>query len=396
MNPCLRNVAAACCLAALLSGPHFGCHSPLSSLIGGTENAVKKRVTPTRGRMRPGDTESSSASRLVIHDESVGAEEIWQQHYDELDAEAKARTPEGFRDYAAKRAYQLIRDHIAAMLLVKQASLRVTSDVEQRLDSYVDGEIRKIVTTDHGGRQRRYEKYLESRDQTLVDTRARIRRELLIASYLEQHIRPTILKPTRAELYAEFEASLESFRRPPRRRMSLIEIRITDRLPKDVNRPTRDELSKARQDALVSIRAAYGELASGRDFAPVARRYSDGLHAPDGGAWGWITRGSVRERFEPAVDALFGLDENTVSAMIEGGNSFFLVRCDEIDDPAPPDFQSLQPELKDRIFREQYNRLVMEHVEQLREDARIDQDDLGRFFTAVVEAAVRRQTLDGS
>ena len=396
MNPCLRNVATACCLAALLSGPHFACHMPVSSLIGGTENAVRKRVTPTRDKMRTGDTESSATSRLVIHGESVWAEEIWQQHYDELDAEAKTRTPSGFRDYVAKRAYELIRDYIAGILLAKQASLRVTPDIEQRIDSYVDGEIRKIVTTDHGGRQRRYEKYLESSGKTLANTRARIRRELLIASYLEQHIRPMILQPTRAELYAEFEASLESLRRPPRRRMSLIEIRITDRLPHGANRPTRDQLSKARQKALASIRAAYGELASGSDFAPLARRYSDGLHVPEGGAWGWITQGSVRQRFEPAVNALFELDENTVSEIIEGGNSFFLVRCDEIDDTVTPNFQSHQPELKDRVFREQYNRLVMGHVEELRDNAGIDQDDLDRFFIAVVEDAVRRQNLDAS
>ncbi|MCH7872740.1 MAG: peptidyl-prolyl cis-trans isomerase, partial [Planctomycetes bacterium] len=105
---------------------------------------------------------------------------------------------------------------------------------------------------------------------------------------------------------------------------------------------------------------------------------------------GWIRRGSVREGFEPAVDALFGLDEGEISTIVEGGDGFFLVRCDEIDEPVTPDFETLQPELADRYFKVQYNRLVMERVEKLRQQAHIAQDDLNRFFVAVIEAGIKR------
>lgn len=388
----VQRVWTTACVVALSWGAQLGCMSGMTSSKLDSAQDQRRRPTSKRATTGIGDHGSSDASRLAIYGETVKADEIWYGRYDELDEQAKTRTPSGFREFVARRAGQLIRDRIAEVLLSRQASLRVPPEVEGRLDSYVDAEIRKIVTTDHDGRQRRFERFLESRGQSLEDVRARLRREVLVSSYLEQEIRPKIIEPTRAELHAEFLKTLDSYRRPSRRRMSLIEARITDRLPQDVNRPTREQVDAARHAALERIRSAYAEHEGGGDFAEIARRYSDGLHAPEGGAWDWITQGSVRERFEPAVDTLFTLDENAVSEIVEGKDSFFLVQCQEIDNPVTPTFESLQPQLRSRVVNEQYNRWVMEHVEKLTQEAQIDPAALDRFYGAVVEAALLRQT----
>ena len=110
------------------------------------------------------------------------------------------------------------------------------------------------------------------------------------------------------------------------------------------------------------------------------------MHADEGGAWGWVTPGSVRERFEPAVNALYALDEGAVSDVIETADGFFLVRCDEIDHGAEPEFEALQPQLKERLFRLAYNQLIMDRVNQLRAKARIEPADLETLHAAVVRA----------
>ena len=172
--------------------------------------------------------------------------------------------------------------------------------------------------------------------------------------------------------------------------MSLIDIRVSERLPKNTDRPTKEQVNAARDAALSKIRATREAFGDGADFADMARRDSDGIHAPEGGAWGWITEGSVRERFVPAVDALFKLGEGDVSGIVEGGDGFFLVKCDAIDEPVTPDFEALQPQLADRYFRAQYNRLIMERVEKLQKQAHLVQADLDRFFVAVIEAGFKR------
>lgn len=385
MNIGRRKTITASLALAMLGGAHLGCSTAIRS-------PAAQPTSHHRKKSESGNPNASTASHLVIHGEAIAPDEIWRGLDAELAEQAKTRTPKGFETYVAKRATQLIRDRIAQALLIRQAALRMPADFDQRINGYVDAEIRKIVTSDHDGRQRRYEKWLATRGETLDEVRAQLREDILISSYLDQEIRPKVLEPTRAELLAEYKASIDSLQRPPRRRMSLIETRVSERLPKNIARPTKEQVNAARNDALTKIRDAHAALENGADFAEIAHRHSDGLRASQGGAWGWITRGSVRERFEPAVEALFSLDEGRASGIVEGGDGFFLVKCDEIDESATPDFETLQPDLADRYFRAQYNRLVMERVEKLRQQAHIAQDDLNRFFVAVIEAGVKRVT----
>jgi parvulin-like peptidyl-prolyl isomerase len=169
--------------------------------------------------------------------------------------------------------------------------------------------------------------------------------------------------------------------------MSLIDVRVLDRLTPDIDQPTRDQLAEARIAARARIEAAELELRDGVGFADVARKYSDGLAAQEGGSWGWVTPGSVRKRFEPAVEKLYELDEGAVSDILEVDDGFFLVRCDEIDPGVEPDFQSVQPQLREQLIRIRYNRLIAERVNELRAVARIEPEDLGPFHDAVVAAA---------
>jgi len=242
--------------------------------------------------------------RLTVHGESVEAKDVWKGHYLELQARRESMSPHAFRAYVEERAAQLIQDKIVELLLYHQASLRTTAEALQPLDRIVDEQIRKTITTEHGGVQRRYERYLESQGQSLGEVRERLRRELLVARYLELEIRPKVAEPTRGELLSYYESNKSQWSRPARRSMSLIDVRVVDRLAEEVDQPTREQLADARAEARRRIEAAREALRSGLGFADAAKQYSDGLNAAEGGAWGWITREGVRKRFEPAVDAL--------------------------------------------------------------------------------------------
>ncbi len=363
---------------------------PLDSILKSDEVKGKGYAPHSRRNAAPtyqDPDDTSPITRMTVNGDTVEADELWLGLHEELAARATSLTPEQYRDFVEKRSARLVRDAIAELLLSQRASLRLSPEAEKGLDSLVDAEIRKIITADYDGRQRRYEKHLESLGETLEQVQRKLRREVLISSYLEQKLKPKIVEPTRAELLAQYKAMTDSIRQPNRRRTSLIDVRVIDCLPPDVDRPTREQLETARTEALTRIRAAQTELQNGAYFADVARRYSDGLHAVDGGSWGWVSKGSVRERFEPAIDALFQLRPAEVSEIIEAADSFFLVRCDEIEETIEPDFQTIQPELLAQHRNESYNRLIAELVAKLRQEARIRPANLERFHAAVVEAA---------
>jgi len=329
-----------------------------------------------------------AASRLTVGGEKVEAADLWSEHREELESKHKELSPQQFRVFVADRSAQLITDKIAETLLYQRAKLRMPEGMNKKIDEYTDSDIRKTVTADYGGVQRRYEKALEKQGRSLDAVREQLRRQIIISSFLEAEVRPKVAEPTRAGLYEAFQNNIEAWRRPARRSMSLIDVRVGEFMPKDVVAPTREQSDAAKAEARGKIEAARSELRAGAAFAEVARKYSHGLHAEDGGQWGWVTKEGVRDRFVPAVEALDKLEAGQISNIVETADDLFLVRCDELQPEVEPDFQSVQPELKELYFRREYNRLIVELVAELRKNARVEPEDLSSFHALVVQEAL--------
>ena len=319
---------------------------------------------------------------LHINKESIEAADLWIGAHDELAEVAQRVGRAEYEDYVKRRAETLVRDRISESLLYQQASLRIPADAFKQLDRIIDAELRKIITLEHGGVERRFVKNLESQGSSMEQRRESMRRQLVIASYFDNEIKPKLGEPTRAQLVQAFQDQAMQQRRPERRSMSLIDVRIqTNGEPLG-----QDAQPGPRASPQERIRTAQAALADGRSFDSVAREFSDGLNAQDGGSWGPVTPEAVREPFLPAVDALFKLEAQQVSGIVATDTHFFIVRCDEIDRPIELDFETAQPGLREKHFRVQYNRLVAERINELRANARIDPSEIERFFVAVLRA----------
>ncbi|MEK6798196.1 MAG: peptidylprolyl isomerase [Planctomycetota bacterium] len=330
---------------------------------------------------------SASPERLVVLGETLTVEDVWKGRGKELEAKASLATDD-FRRQVAERSAQVVTDKVAESLLYQRAAARVDEAMGRRIDQLVDTEIRKTVSEDFGGIQRRYERRLETEGRTLDEVRKAIRRQFVITAYLDGQIRPKVAEPTRDQLRAAFIEGREQWRTTPRRSMSLIDVRVSALLSAEVTDPTREQLEEARAQARVKAQAALAELRSGAAFADLARRCSNDSHAQDGGRWGWVTRDGVRERFVPALQALERLNGGEISEVVETQDSFFLVRCDELQPGFEPDFQNVQPQLADLLFRREYNGLIAQHVEELRGKAGLAPEDMERFHAAAVAHAL--------
>lgn len=354
----------------------------------GSSPSAKKKTNAESSTIVADSAKAFAVEKMTVQNETVEATELWRGHRDELTDKAKTLSGEELQAFVAKRSAELITDKIAEMLIYQKASLRQTPEVEKRVDAYIDGEIRKIVTAKYDGLQRRYEKYLESQGTNLDQVRNRYRREFVIAGYLENEVRPKVAEPTRADLVEAFASNKETWVRPERRSMSLIDIRASDLLPAGVNEPTREQLAAAREEARTRADAALVEVRGGGDFAELAKRYSHGANASEGGKWGWVNAADVRERFLPAVDALGKLTTGQTSNVIETPDGFFIVRCDEFEPAFVPTFESVQPQLKEYVSRRLYNHLVNELITELRSKARIEPANLDRFHASVVASGL--------
>ncbi len=359
--------------------------------------AKKKSVTRTadmkneRAQRRvAADRARDSADSFIIGDTRIHADQFARDNAKALAQKRSTATPQAYATFVQRRAAQWLNDAISETLLFEHASDKLPEKAGEQIDRYVDAEVRKIVTLSHGGSQRVYERQLAADGETLESVRKHIRRQIVISSFIDTNIKTSTTEPTRAELWQTYQASQHELQRPPRRRMSLIDIRVQHYLPEGVDTPSRDAYDSAKAKAHEVIRKIKADLASGASFAEIAKAQSHGLHAVDGGAWEWVTPGSVRERYEPAVVALYNLSQGDVSPEIDVSDGFLLVRCDEIDPGYTPSFADVQVELTAQIVRESNNRALMELVNELREKAKLDPNALDSFHRFIVKQELTR------
>ncbi len=246
----------------LLSACYMGCIMPIrSNPDSPPSSSPPKRTRADAPSAAAATSDGVTVERLTVNGHTIEAPELWRGLDEELSAQSRALTPEAYAVHVQQQAAQLITDRIAETLLHQHAVLHLPPEVRDNVDKYVDAEIRKIVSADYDGIQSRYEKALQSRGQTFAEVRQKLRRDITIAGFLEREIRPKVAEPTRAELLAAFEALADSFRKPARRRMSLIDVRIRRHPPAGMDGPSPDQGQTPEDEARSRAR-----------FQPVARR----------------------------------------------------------------------------------------------------------------------------
>lgn len=346
--------------------------------------AAPKQTTPKKKV-----STAPPSARLSVQGETVEASEIWLPHMDDLEQHAKTSSPGELQNYIIQESAQLITDKIAEMLLFQKAKLRLSEPMEKKIDDYVDAELRKRVTAKHGGVQRRMERDLERQGWSLDGYRTHLRRSIVISTYLDDELRPRVPEPTRADLQAAFRDSADSLRKPARRSLSLIDVRLSGFLPAG-EEPTPEKRDEARVLARAKITEAQSELRKGTSFADVAKKYSMDSKALDGGVWGFINPESVQDRFAPAFEKLQTLQQGQISEIVEVPDGFFIVKCDRLEPGVDPDFISVQPKLREQLFGRAYNQKISELVNELRKTATIEPEYLEPFHTEVVTWAMRK------
>ena len=122
-----------------------------------------------------------------------------------------------------------------------------------------------------------------------------------------------------------------------------------------------------KREALDRLGQVVQELKSGKDFGDVARRYSNGYNAAEGGHFGWTEAGSlVDKRVERA---LFSLPVGTVSQVFEDGGSFQLVKVIDRQEAGKIPFDDLQEKIRETLDKESRQKLAEGVLEDLRKTA---------------------------
>jgi len=110
-------------------------------------------------------------------------------------------------------------------------------------------------------------------------------------------------------------------------------------------------------------------LATGEDFAAVARESSKGPGAAEGGDLGWLRRGVVQKALE---DAAFSLKAGQISGLVRAGPGLHVLKIEERRLGGAKSFDEAKEELRERLSNEQLETYRAQYLEELKRDALVE------------------------
>ena len=104
----------------------------------------------------------------------------------------------------------------------------------------------------------------------------------------------------------------------------------------------------------------------GEDFSELAKRFSDGPTAQQGGYLGVYKRGELSKEFE---DMVFKMKKNELTEVIETKQGFLVMQVLEHYDEGEQSFSKVENEIMDHLYNEKMEPAMREYLKTLREQS---------------------------
>jgi peptidyl-prolyl cis-trans isomerase C len=190
------------------------------------------------------------------------------------------------------------------------------------------------------------------------DLDEQVRRSLMVKRYVDRDVAPEI-DVSDAQARAWYDAHPEAMTRPESVRISQIVVRVQPQAA-----------AEARVTARQKIEEILKELKAGKEFAEMARLYSDGPEAKRGGDVGWVWAGGGA--LPPVERAALALQPGQMSDIVESRRGFHLIKATERRPAGPIPFADARDRIVARVLDEQRDERVRVFVAELRRGARIE------------------------
>jgi peptidyl-prolyl cis-trans isomerase SurA len=246
-----------------------------------------------------------------------------------------------------EQSKNLLRDLIDQSLMVQKAKdddINVETDVVKQLD-----DIRKknnLATLED------LETAIEKDGINYEDYKDQIRRNLLMREVIGREVGSRILL-SRDDARKFYEAHKKEFESPGMIRLGQILVSTEKRKP--------EEAEKRANDALA-------ELKAGQRFAEIAKKYSDGPSAEQGGDVGFMKEASLA----PDIAAVVAkLDVNEFSNPIQTRYGYIILKVLERYSAGIPKFEEVEQRVNEVLYDQKMQPDLREYLKRLRKESYI-------------------------
>ena len=305
---------------------------------------------------------------------------------DQLKEEVKQQDAANADKVYGQREKDILRDLIDQQLLLEKGKdLGITGDTEliKRLDQM--RKEMKLETLED------LEKAAAAQGLSYEDFKQNLRNQIItqkvIGDEVGSHL--TITKEEQQTFYDEHKSEMEQ-----PEAIQLSEILVAPAKPPAAeNRPTADKAtadhassSPAGTPAPAAAAGNYDEAAAlaaaqakandvleqirkGASFEEIAKKYSDGPTAPQGGDLGLFKRGALAKELE---DKTFAMKAGDISDVIRTKQGYVILKVNQHQAAGIPEMKDVLPRLQDALYYQKLQPALRAYLTKLREEAYID------------------------
>jgi len=263
---------------------------------------------------------------------------------------------------AAERQKNLLRDMIDQQLLLsrgKELGINADAEVIRRLDeirkqNHLDAIENKDCPTSGCSS---LENAARQQGVSFEDFKANIKNSIITQQVVRDEVGRRI-QMTSGQEQAYYDAHKNEFTQPEQVRLSEILVPT----PADANDAAVSQAQTKADDIAAKIKA-------GGKFDELAKTYSGGPTASQGGDLGMFKRGTLAKVLE---DQTFGLPAGGVTAPIRTRQGFVILKVTEHQAAGVPPLSDVEPQVQEALYMDAMQPKLREYLTKLREEAYID------------------------
>jgi peptidyl-prolyl cis-trans isomerase SurA len=257
-------------------------------------------------------------------------------------------TPEQLRINIEDRQKNALRDLIDQSLLAqrgKDMGINVEPEVIKKLD--------QIRVQNKMASMEELEKAVSSQGLNWEDFKDNIRKGLLTQRVISSEVGSHI-NISHEEVVKYYEEHKKEYIRPEQ--VALREIEVATEGKKDEELP---DLKKKAETALKRVK-------DGEDFGEIAKRFSDGGTAKQGGFLGVYKRGELSKELE---DIVFKMKKNDLTDIMDTKQGYLVLQVLEHYDEGEQPLTKVEPEIMEKLYSGRMEPALRDYLKTLREQS---------------------------
>jgi peptidyl-prolyl cis-trans isomerase SurA len=273
------------------------------------------------------------------------------QMVDDVRHDCSTCTPDQINERVATQEKNILRDLIDASLLVqrgKDMNISVDTQVIKRLDEIrIDNKIASMEDL---------ERQVTATGVDFEDFKNNIRNQLLQQEVIRREVGSKIILD-HTEIVKYYNDHMPEFVRPEQ--VVLREIFVSTEGKPEADKATLRKKADGLRD----------RVKAGEDFGELAKRFSDGSTAKQGGDLGTFEHGQLASNLEETV---FKMNRNDVTEVMETKTGFLILQVEQHYPAGQQPEEKVEVEIENKIYETKIQPAMREYLKTLRADSYVE------------------------